>query len=149
MLDTESDLLVENLKSCSPTYIKPNISETGRILGRTMKTDADFIEALELLEKQVAKPLISAADKGVFFKNTDGKYYNVVPPDVKVVSTVGAGDSFIAGFVMSVSQDKSILDAVKMGAACGTATVMTAGTSPLHPKVVMEILEQVKSRIIG
>lgn len=149
ILDTESDLLVENLKVCSPTYIKPNITETGRILGRDMKTDADFIEALKLLEKNAAHPLVSAASKGVFFKNSDGKYYNVVPPDVKVVSTVGAGDSFIAGFVMSVSQEKSMLDAVKMGAACGTATVMTAGTSLCDPKVVMEILERVEARIIG
>ncbi len=150
MLDTESDLLVENLQKCTPSFIKPNISETGRIVGREMKSDKDFIDALKLLAGKVKFPLISAAEKGVFFLNAeDGKYYNVVPPDVKVVSTVGAGDSFVAGFIMSMAEDKSMLEAVKMGAACGTATVMTPGTNLCHPRDVLDILEKVEARIIG
>lgn len=150
MFDTESDLLVENLAHCKPTFIKPNITETGRIIGRDLKKDGDFIEALEMLKDKVTHPIVSAAERGVFFKNPDdGHYYNVVPPDVKVVSTVGAGDSFIAGFVMSVSMGNSMLDSVKTGAACGTATVMSAGTDLCHPDDVAKIFRDVKAHVIG
>lgn len=150
LLDTESDILIENLKKCSPDFIKPNISETGRILQKEMKDTSDFIEALELLEKNVKYPIISAAQRGAFFRNNeDGKFYNIIPPQVKSISTVGAGDSFVAGFIMSIAEEKSLLDAIKMGVACGTATVLTPGTELCYPKDVLDLLDQSNIRLLS
>ena len=48
-------------------------------------------------------------------------------PLVKKQSTVGAGDSMLAGIVWMLEQNKSLEDAVRFGIACGTAATVNKG----------------------
>jgi 6-phosphofructokinase 2 len=50
------------------------------------------------------------------------------PPAVERKSTVGAGDSMVAGIVFYLAQEKNLLQAVQYGVACGTAATLNAGT---------------------
>ena len=52
----------------------------------------------------------------------------ITPPPVIKKSTVGAGDSMVAGIVFYLSQDKSLVEAVQYGVACGAAATMNPGT---------------------
>ena len=52
----------------------------------------------------------------------------VTAPPVKRQSTVGAGDSMVAGIVLSLSNGKSLRDAIHYGVACGTAATINPGT---------------------
>ena len=54
--------------------------------------------------------------------------YAVVPPQVKIKSTVGAGDSMVAGLVMSLHHGKSVQEALRYGVSCGTAATLNPGT---------------------
>jgi 1-phosphofructokinase family hexose kinase len=150
LLDTEGDILSDTLALCSPDFIKPNQKETENLTGMSLKTNDDYAEALAKLGERVPFPVISAGAKGIYIRNTgDGKYYNVAAPHVDAVSTVGAGDAFVAGFILSlVEEEKPILEAAKMGVACGTASVLTPGTGLCYPKDVIDILDQVKVREI-
>jgi len=47
---------------------------------------------------------------------------------VPVRSTVGAGDSMVAGIVLSLARGMSVRDAGRFGVAAGAAAVMTPGT---------------------
>ena len=49
-------------------------------------------------------------------------------PPVKRKSTVGAGDSMLAGMVMYLSAQKNIKEGVRFGFACGTAATLNEGT---------------------
>ena len=49
-------------------------------------------------------------------------------PKVERKSTVGAGDSMVAGIIYSLSLNKSLQEAVRYGVACGTAATMNPGT---------------------
>jgi 6-phosphofructokinase 2 len=51
-----------------------------------------------------------------------------IPPPVERKSTVGAGDSMVAGIVFYLSQGKGLSQAVPYGVACGTAATLNAGT---------------------
>jgi 6-phosphofructokinase 2 len=53
---------------------------------------------------------------------------HILPPTVPIVSKVGAGDSMVAGIVLSLARGKPLRDAVIFGIASGTAAVMTPGT---------------------
>jgi 6-phosphofructokinase 2 len=53
-------------------------------------------------------------------------------PQVEAVSTVGAGDSFVAAFVLRLAQARSVEDAFRAAVAAGTATVMTPATELCH-----------------
>jgi 6-phosphofructokinase 2 len=52
----------------------------------------------------------------------------ITAPKVIRKSTVGAGDSMVAGIIFFLSRGKSLLEAAKFGVACGTAATMNAGT---------------------
>ena len=52
----------------------------------------------------------------------------VKPPNVHTESTVGAGDSLVAGLVLSLDQGKTLIEAVQYGVACGSAATLRAGT---------------------
>ena len=53
---------------------------------------------------------------------------HILPPAVPIVSKVGAGDSMVAGIVLSLARGKPLRDSLLFGVAAGTAAVMTPGT---------------------
>jgi 6-phosphofructokinase 2 len=59
-----------------------------------------------------------------------GEVLHLVAPPVKTLSTVGAGDSLVAGIVLRLAQGRPIAAALRAGVAAGTAAVMTPGTQP-------------------
>lgn len=149
-LDTESDILEISLQNCSPDYVKPNRFEMERIMQKKLTTPKDFIEGLKFLSESVKYPMISAGENGVYYIDPqDGEFYQSVPPQVEVLSTVGAGDSFVAGFLLSIQDDQSLREAVKMGVACGTAAVSTPGNSLCYPKDVLDIFDLIKTKKIS
>ena len=68
-------------------------------------------------------------------------------PDVKTMSTVGAGDSMVAGMVWSLAIGKQFPEAVRYGVACGTAATMHPGTSLFENGDVNPLLEQIKAKV--
>ncbi|MNY57440.1 6-phosphofructokinase isozyme 2 [compost metagenome] len=69
----------------------------------------------------------------------------VVPPEVVVQSTVGAGDSMLAGIVHSLALNKSLTEAIQYGVACGTAATMNPGTELCHPADVAHLHRLIQS----
>ncbi|OHD55500.1 MAG: hypothetical protein A2Y33_11870 [Spirochaetes bacterium GWF1_51_8] len=148
LLDTEGEILLDTIALCRPDFVKPNQKEAEKIYGKPLKTDADYIAALARLEERVPCPVISAGPWGIYIKSCDdGKYYNVSAPHVDAISTVGAGDAFVAGFMLSlIEEEKPMIEAARMGVACGTASALVPGTGLCYPKDVIDILDQVKVR---
>jgi 6-phosphofructokinase 2 len=64
-------------------------------------------------------------------------------PSVPVASTVGAGDSMVAGIVLALTRGRPIRDAVRFGVAAGAAAVMNPGTELCHRSDVERLYEQV------
>ncbi len=50
------------------------------------------------------------------------------PPEVEVVSAVGAGDSFLGAMTFALANDRPLEEAFRYGLAAGTAAVLTPGT---------------------
>ncbi len=81
-----------------------------------------------MVERGVKGVLVSMGAEGILFVGRAGRYM-AVPPPVKVVNTVGAGDSAVAGFVYGLTQGKTIKEALAYGVAAGSATAMMPGTA--------------------
>ncbi len=134
----------ENLKAAvkeGPNGIKPNVYELSRLLGRKLETD-EIPNALREINKLygIEEILVTLGKKGAIVFS-QGKLYKIDPVDVKVMSTVGAGDSFLAGFVYK--REESLMEALKLAAACSTATVMTPGTT----LCLRETVEMLKDKV--
>jgi 6-phosphofructokinase 2 len=70
----------------------------------------------------------------------------IIPPAVKQKSTVGAGDSMVAGIVLSLSRNKSLIETVQYGVACGTAATMNSGTELCKLEDAEHLFELIKRK---
>ena len=112
--------------------IKPNLSELVEIFGEDGKTDPDSI-AGTLLER-VGMIALSMGGEGSRLYTRRGTYRASAPP-VKVKSTVGAGDTFLAGFIAGLAGDEGP-EACLRNAASWAASKLTkygAGCSRSEP----------------
>jgi 1-phosphofructokinase len=117
-----------DLVEARPFLIKPNEEEAAAYLGRPVRDFADALAvARPLQEAGIANVIVSLGGAGALLASEDG-IYTAVPPQVEVISTVGAGDSSIAGFLTEV--DASAAEALRAAVAFGTAACMQAGTRP-------------------
>ena len=110
--------------------LKPNLGELSSLVGEEeMNTDMINIVAREIIAKGQCEVVVVSMGAAGAMLVTKEISQQIVPPAVKRKSTVGAGDSMVAGIVLSLSRGKSIIDAVKYGIACGTAATINSGTA--------------------
>jgi 6-phosphofructokinase 2 len=127
--------------------MKPNLKELSQLAGKEYVSAMEQEEiAQEIIKKGKAKMLIvSLGARGAMLASGDTIEY-VVPPTVKQQSTVGAGDSMVAGIVLSLSRGESLREVIKWGVAAGTAATMTAGTELCRKEDVENILNWLNSK---
>lgn len=126
-VDATRDLLVNVLKY-HPFLIKPNNHELGEIFGRVLKTDEEIIEcAAKLQEMGGRNILISMAGDGAILLDEKGGSHRIGCPKGKVLNSVGAGDSMVAGFLAGYLSTGDYDYALKLGTATGSATAFSLG----------------------
>ena len=122
VVDATGELLVNTLLY-NPFLIKPNHHEMEEIFGKKMDNEALLIKYGRKLQEMGAKNvLISRAEEGAVLICEDGKVLVCKAPDGKVVNSVGAGDSMVAGFIAGYIKTKDYEYALKMGIATGSAS---------------------------
>jgi len=109
--------------------IKPNIGEFRKLAGKNIKEESQIkAEAQNMVEKGLFQVLIISLGAAGALMVTKDSSLHIRPPAVPIVSKVGAGDSMVAGIVLSLSRGKPLKESVMFGVAAGTAAVMTPGT---------------------
>ena len=127
VVDATRDLLV-NVLRYRPFLIKPNNHELGEIFGTVLHTDAEIAQAARELQARGARNvLVSMAGDGALLLDEDGRVHRIGTPKGKVVNSVGAGDSMVAGFVAGYQKTGDYGYALRLGTACGSATAFSLG----------------------
>ncbi len=125
VVDATKDLLV-NVLMYHPFLIKPNNHELGEIFGATLKTREEVIPYAKKLQEMGARNvLISMAGEGAVLITEDGETYLVEAPKGKVVNSVGAGDSMVAGFITGYLNKRDYREAFSMGVCTGSASAFS------------------------
>ncbi len=143
VVDSEDIWLKEGVKA-KPYLIKPNVREAEQLLGIELKDDKAIIKAIHYFLELGIEIVVISQGKGGLVAAKQGQMLKAVPPQVKVKSTVGAGDATVAGLVLKLSQGASLEEACHLAVAAGTATVLTPGTQLCRRQDVEKILPQVK-----
>lgn len=142
VLDVDGEALRQGIKAL-PNIIKPNIHELSELAGRELKDLDDVVSAARSINQQgVEIVLVSMGAKGILLV-TDGQQYLAAPPDVKVESTIGAGDSSVAGFIFGLVQGKDLKQCLIYAVAAGTATTLRQGTALCQKDDFERIVPQV------
>ena len=146
VIDTSGKALLKAAEA-GVCIMKPNLSELSALAGKEKITGMEQEEiARKIISEGKAEILIvSLGARGAMLVTKDRLEY-VVPPTVKQSSTVGAGDTMVAGIILSLSRGEDVHDAIRWGVAAGTAATMTPGTELCRKKDVEEIFDWIKSK---
>jgi 1-phosphofructokinase len=127
VVDATKDLLV-NVMKYHPFMVKPNNHELGEIFGRVLKSDEDIVECARKLQEMGGRNiLVSMAGDGALLLDENGGIHRIGCPKGKVVNSVGAGDSMVAGFLAGWLETGDYGYALKLGTATGSATAFSIG----------------------
>ena len=125
VVDATKDLLLNVLKY-KPFLIKPNNHELSEIFGVEIKTEQKIIDyAKKLQDKGARNVLVSRAGDGAILIAENGDIYKSPAPKGKVVNSVGAGDSMVAGFIAGYLKNNNYEEAFKTGVASGSASAFS------------------------
>lgn len=134
--------LAAQFPKSAPDLLKPNAAELGQLTG----ADADHLEAAaaagdpsacvaaagNLVASGVKAVLATLGGAGAVLVTADGAWH-ASPPPITVRSTVGAGDSSVAGYVLAETRGLSAPDRLRLAVAYGSAAAALAGTTLPRP----------------
>ena len=128
IVDTSGEALKQAVQA-GVYLIKPNLGELSSLLGKE-ELNIELVDdaAREVIGKGNCEVVVVSMGPAGAMLVTKELALQIMPPAVKRKSTVGAGDSMVAGIALSLTRNKSLTEAVQYGVACGTAATMNHGT---------------------
>ncbi len=128
IVDTSGPAL-QALQGKGAYLIKPNISELCKMLNvETLSKDEVPTAAQQAIHDDYAELIaVSMGPDGAWLVSSDEQYF-AAAPKVEKRSTVGAGDSMVAGISFMLQQNRSLKEVIAFGVACGSAATMNEGT---------------------
>lgn len=144
ILDTSGEAL-KKAAGIGVYLLKPNAAELADMAGKPDMT----LEEREAFARQLIREgmcevmVVSMGAKGAMLVTKDA-VFRAEPPQIKPKSTVGAGDSMVAGMVYTLAQGWPLGDVLRYGVAAGTATSMTPGSELCHKEEVERIYAWLK-----
>jgi 1-phosphofructokinase len=143
ILDADGDALRLGVEA-KPFAIKPNSRELERLVGRKLDSIDDVaLAALEVNRGGVEVVLVTMGSRGAICVR-DEQVWRVHPPAVERRSTVGSGDSFVAGFAVALARGQPLEDALRLASAAGAATALAPGTGLAAAETVRALVTQVR-----
>lgn len=125
--------------------LKPNVGELASLAGKNVLEDADVdAEAKAIIAQEKALLIVvSLGARGAILYSKKEKI-QMAPPVVRVRSTVGAGDSMVAGIVSALIAQGPEDEILRMGIACGSATTMAEGSALFAKKEVERLVNKIR-----
>ncbi|MED3691390.1 1-phosphofructokinase [Peribacillus butanolivorans] len=147
VVDTSGKELLSVLQH-RPFLIKPNHHELGELFSTKIKNVEDASKyGSKLVESGAQHVIVSMAGSGAVLC-TDGDSYTANVPKGKVINSVGAGDSMVAGFIGTYEKTEDIFSSFCFSLASGSATAFSSDLCTLAK--IEELLPQIEiNKITG
>ena len=147
VLDADGEALKHGVTG-RPLFIKPNIAELSQLTGETLATNEQILAACaRLIAGGVGFIAVSMGAQGALI--TDAKQAYFAPAlKLEVDSTVGAGDSMVAGMLHAWLNGSDLGEILRSGAAASAASITLPGTNLATQELYQSMLEQVEARAL-
>lgn len=126
ILDTRGLPFVEGLKE-GVFLTKPNNHELEEFFNRKLNNIEEIIQAGKDLQALGSKNVLISLGKDGSILITEKEVYIGNAPQGKLISSVGAGDSMVAGVVYGIAKGRTLEDSYKYGIASGSSTAFSEG----------------------
>lgn len=141
-LDTDCNFLQHGVSSI-PDLIKPNIAELERLVSQKIRSLDQLKKAGEkLIRYGIQFVLVTMGDKGAAGFSKQSHLYAKCPL-IKNPGSVGCGDVFLAGFVMTMSETGNFKKSLKFATAAATAKATKFFTDIPKPSEVKKMLKKI------
>ncbi len=118
--------LMQNVLSYSPFLIKPNRAELEGLAGKVLGRTREIMRSAKDLQAQGARNvLVSLGADGALLLDETGKFHRIGVPNGELKTSVGSGDSMVAGFLAGYQKTGDYATALRTGAACGSASAFS------------------------
>ena len=143
IVDTSGKALQHSLDD-GVYLLKPNLGELSSLVGKEEVANEELNEiAREIIHKgQCEIVVVSMGAQGARLITKDESFH-ARAPIVKRVSTVGAGDSMVAGMVIALINELPMQEVLRWGVACGTAATITHGSELCRKEDVNRLLNEI------
>ena len=144
IVDTSGPAL-QALKDRNAYLLKPNIGELSKMLDVDNLKKEDVPEAArQAIRDGYAEMLaVSMGADGAWLITSTEQHYCKAPA-VEMKSTVGAGDSMVAGIAFMLERERPLEEVIRFGVACGSAATMNEGTQLFNATDVQRLFEQLQ-----
>jgi 6-phosphofructokinase 2 len=149
IVDTSGDAL--NYAVQKGVYlVKPNLGELAGLYGKEKLNSEEIVTAARNI---IAKGgceimVISMGGEGAMLV-TANEQFQVSPPKLEIHSTVGAGDSMVAGIIAALSNEWPLSDVLRYGVAAGSAATLNAGTELCKKEDTERLFAEMKEQPAG
>ena len=142
VVDATKNLLLNVLKY-NPFLIKPNNHELEEIFNVKLDNLNDIITYAKKLQEMGARNvLVSMGKDGALLITENGQVLISNAPNGRVINSVGAGDSMVAGFICGYLNSNSYEEALKLGSASGSATAFSSDLA--KKELIHELIKEIK-----
>lgn len=144
IIDSSGSAL-QAVKNKGAYLIKPNRSELSKMLntGDLKKEDISEAARQAIINGFAEIIVVSMGAEGAWLVSNEESLF-VTAPKVQKKSTVGAGDSMVAGISYALQKNLPLKEAIQWGVACGSAATMNEGTQLFDQKVAQQLFEQIR-----
>ncbi|MCU4414121.1 1-phosphofructokinase [Acinetobacter sp. WU_MDCI_Axc73] len=139
-VDTSGKALVAAI-SANPWMIKPNTDELEESYGQAVTTLNEQVLFFNALKSNIQHIVISMGEQGVHWIQSGTTPLKAIPPKVLVKSTVGAGDSLLAGMIHGIANHDTPEEILRTATAIASHAVSQIGFR-VPPQVQLEHLKQ-------
>jgi 1-phosphofructokinase len=131
---------------CGVDLIKPNHHELEEVLGHALPDlESQAAAAIKLQREGVSHVILSLGGEGALFVTPDAALIAGSPP-VAVVSTVGAGDSLLAGYLAGLVTGCSAEECAKLATVFAWSALEDVSRQAPTPEIAMERMPQIRVR---
>ena len=143
VLDSKS-FSMEDIFEVQPWLIKPNQEEISEYLGCQISTIEEAIEKAQVFaDHNITNVMVSLGEQGALLLH-NGSCYRATPPVINAISTIGAGDSSLAGFIAAAKKGENPALCLQNAVTYGTAACLTEGSLPPTAEDIATIYSQVQ-----
>jgi 6-phosphofructokinase 2 len=143
IIDAPVEVMKKALDS-NPFLIKPNLHELELLRKKKLSSiERIAAEARLIVRKGTNCVCVSLGEKGAILTNQENSYY-CIAPEISIHSTVGAGDSLVAGLAYGFAAHKTPEQALKFAVACGAGTAAQSGTQLFNTEEIELLTTRIK-----
>ncbi|HXH73464.1 MAG TPA: 1-phosphofructokinase family hexose kinase [Bacteriovoracaceae bacterium] len=149
IVDMPGNLLKDIVKS-KPYFVKPNLIEFQDLVGKKVNTIKTILPLVRKLNKWIPLICVSSVEGGAILVSKDEAWYGKIPK-VKILSTVGAGDSMVGAISMRLDADPetSVEELLRWGLASSCATLTEKGMVLGSKKSIVKYYPQIIMKNLG